>query len=134
MPRPLLNSGSDGPLLTRPSGVCSVDQKKSLIFPLDRAPAILAKRFHGQILLRARQKQYQQTIAARNEFSRGEIAEGQKMKGQIKEMNNRKMIFGAILSVLACFVLLPQMRAASDNPEAFVGSNTFDGFRALFSQ
>jgi len=49
-------------------------------------------------------------------------------------MNNRKMIFGAILSVLACFVLLPQMRAASDNPEAFVGSNTFDGFRALFSQ
>src|SRR2546422_806755 len=43
-------------------------------------------------------------------------------------MNNRKMIFGAILSVLACFVLLPQMRAA---PDTFLNSNTWDGFHAL---
>src|SRR5260370_35476690 len=53
-------------------------------------------------------------------------------------MNNRKMIFGAILSVLACFVLLPQMRAASDVgpilPDPFTGSNTFDGYQALFHQ
>jgi len=46
-------------------------------------------------------------------------------------MNNRKMIFGAILSVLACFVLLPQMRAAPENPDVFSGSNTWDGFHAL---
>ncbi len=46
-------------------------------------------------------------------------------------MNNRKMIFGAILSVLACFVLLPQMWAAPANPEVFSGSNTWDGFHAL---
>jgi len=49
-------------------------------------------------------------------------------------MNNRNIIFGAILSVLACFVLLPQMRAAPENPEVpdvFSGSNTWDGFRAL---
>ena len=61
------------------------------------------------------------------------------MKGQIKIMNKRNMIFGAILSVLACFVLLPQMRAASEDvgpllPGNFVGSNTFDGFNALGSQ
>jgi hypothetical protein len=43
-------------------------------------------------------------------------------------MKNRKMIFGAILSVLACFVLLPQMRAA---PDTFLNSNTWDGFNAL---
>jgi len=43
-------------------------------------------------------------------------------------MNNRKMIFGAILSVLACFVLLPQLRAA---PDTFLNSNTWDGFNAL---
>ena len=53
-------------------------------------------------------------------------------------MKNRNMILGAILSVLACFVLLPQMRAASEVtpqvPENFSGSNTFDGFHALFSQ
>src|SRR5262245_20003753 len=53
------------------------------------------------------------------------------MKGQIKNMNNRKMTFGAILSVLACFVLLPQMRAAPESPEVFAGSNTWDGFHAL---
>jgi trimeric autotransporter adhesin len=53
------------------------------------------------------------------------------MKGQIKNMNNQKMIFGAILSVLACFVLLPQMPAASDAPETFTNSNTWDGFNAL---
>jgi Chaperone of endosialidase len=45
-------------------------------------------------------------------------------------MNNRKMIFGAILSVLVCFVLLPQMRAA---PDTFTNSNTWDGFNALGS-
>jgi hypothetical protein len=45
-------------------------------------------------------------------------------------MNNRKMIFGAILSVVACFVLLPQMRAA---PDTFTNSNTWDGFNALGS-
>ena len=43
-------------------------------------------------------------------------------------MNNRNVIFGAILSVLACFVLLPQMRAA---PDTFLNSNTWDGFNAL---
>lgn len=42
-------------------------------------------------------------------------------------MNNRKTI---ILSVLACFVLLPQLRAA---PDTFTNSNTWDGFNALFS-
>src|SRR5207244_13043614 len=51
-------------------------------------------------------------------------------------MNNRKMIFGAILSVVGCFVLLPQMRAAPDVgpilPDPFSGSNTFDGLQALF--
>src|SRR4029077_10127342 len=52
------------------------------------------------------------------------------MKGQIKIMNKRNMIFGAILSVVACFVLLPQMRAA---PETFLNSNTWDGFNALGS-
>jgi hypothetical protein len=55
--------------------------------------------------------------------------EGQKLKGQIKNMNNRKMIFGAILSV-ACFVLLPQLRAA---PDTFNNSNTWDGFNALLN-
>jgi hypothetical protein len=57
-------------------------------------------------------------------------------------MNNQKMIFGAILSVLACFVLLPQMQAApngrpsSPDPSPFPagGSNTADGYRALFNQ
>ena len=48
-------------------------------------------------------------------------------------MNNRKMIFGAIVSVLACFVLLPQMPAASDAPETFNNSNTWDGYHALFN-
>src|SRR5437879_5926207 len=53
-------------------------------------------------------------------------------------MNNRKIIFGAILSVVAVFVLLPQMRAGPDVgpilPDPFSGSNTFDGFQALFHQ
>ena len=35
-----------------------------------------------------------------------------------------------ILSVLACFVLLPQLRAA---PDTFTNSNTWDGFNALLS-
>jgi hypothetical protein len=66
-----------------------------------------------------------------------EIRQGQKQKGKFN-MKNRNMILGAILSVLASFVLLPQMRAASEVtpqvPENFSGSNTFDGFHALFSQ
>ena len=53
-------------------------------------------------------------------------------------MKNRNIIFGAILSVLVCFVLLPQMQAGPDVgpslPEAFSGSNTFDGYHALFHQ
>jgi len=89
-------------------------------------------------LLRAWQKQYQQKIAARSEFSREKSRKAKKLKGQIKNMNNRKMIFGAILSVLACFVLLPQMPAAPDVgpilPDPFSGSNTFDGYQALFHQ
>ena len=40
--------------------------------------------------------------------------------------------------VLGCFVFLPQMRAAPDEgpslPESFSGTNTFDGFHALFHQ
>jgi hypothetical protein len=46
-------------------------------------------------------------------------------------MKNRNIIFGAILSVLACFVALPQMLAQADN---FTTSNTPEGFKALFSQ
>ncbi|HEX4653290.1 MAG TPA: tail fiber domain-containing protein [Candidatus Udaeobacter sp.] len=53
-------------------------------------------------------------------------------------MKNRNIILGAILSVLTCFVLSPQMQAASGEgasvPDSFSGSNTFDGFHALFSQ
>jgi Chaperone of endosialidase len=53
-------------------------------------------------------------------------------------MKNRNIILGAILSVLTCFVLSPQMQAASGEgpsvPDTFSGSNTFDGFHALFSQ
>ncbi|PYL61447.1 MAG: hypothetical protein DMF31_02220, partial [Verrucomicrobia bacterium] len=89
-------------------------------------------------MLRGWQKQYEQTIAATSEFSREKSRKAKKLKGQIKEMNNRKMIFGAILSVLACFVLLPQMRATPDVgpilPDPFSGSNTFDGYQALFHQ
>ena len=54
-------------------------------------------------------------------------------------MKNRSLaLFTTVLSVLTCFVLLPQMRAAPDVtpqlPESFSGSNTFDGFNALSSQ
>jgi hypothetical protein len=52
--------------------------------------------------------------------------------------NHSLAIFTTVLSVLTCFVLLPQMQAARDvgpqAPEVFVGSNTFDGDSALFNQ
>jgi hypothetical protein len=46
-------------------------------------------------------------------------------------MKNRNIIFGAILSVLACVAFLPQMLAQDDN---FTTSNTPEGFHALFHQ
>jgi hypothetical protein len=52
-------------------------------------------------------------------------------------MKNRNIIFGTILSVLACFVALPQMLAAPEvtpPPDGAYGSNTAEGFHALFSQ
>jgi len=53
------------------------------------------------------------------------------MKEKVKLMKNRNIIFGAILSVLACVAFLPQMLAQDDN---FTTSNTPEGFRALFNQ
>jgi hypothetical protein len=54
-------------------------------------------------------------------------------------MKNRSSfkIFTTILSVLACFVALPQMLAAPEvtpPPDGAYGSNTAEGFHALFSQ
>ncbi len=43
-------------------------------------------------------------------------------------MKNRNIIFGAILSVLACFAFLPQMQAADGD---LGGGNTSEGFNAL---
>jgi hypothetical protein len=62
-----------------------------------------------------------------------------KNERKINLMKNRFLtIFTTILSVLVCFVLLPQMQAGPDVgpslPEAFSGSNTFDGYHALFHQ
>ena len=55
------------------------------------------------------------------------------MKGKLNKMKDRSKIIAIIVSVLACFVLLPQMRAAP-TPEIPVPgspSNTKDGFNAL---
>jgi len=54
-------------------------------------------------------------------------------------MKNRSSfkIFATILSVLACFVALPQMRAAPEvtpPPDGAYGSNTAEGYKALFHQ
>jgi hypothetical protein len=50
-------------------------------------------------------------------------------------MKNRNVIFGAILSVLACFGLAFGAEEVSPAaPDSFSGSNTFDGFHALFNQ
>jgi hypothetical protein len=49
-------------------------------------------------------------------------------------MKNQKIIFAAILSVLACFALSPKARAVSPPPDGgYANANTAEGEDALFS-
>jgi hypothetical protein len=62
------------------------------------------------------------------------IREGQNNKRKIKIMKNPNIIFGAILSVLACFAFLPQIHAVSPPPDGgYPGANTAEGQNALLS-
>src|SRR5690348_8836183 len=49
---------------------------------------------------------------AGNEFSRGEITQGQKRKENYYHMTNRNKIFGAMLVAVTCVALLPAVQAA----------------------
>jgi hypothetical protein len=88
----------------------------------------------GQVFARARRNQHLLKTAG-NEFSKREIKEGQNNKRKIKLMKNRNIIFGAILSVLACLACLPQMKAdpqVAPAPDGcYPGFTTAEGCLAL---
>jgi hypothetical protein len=76
-----------------------------------------------------------QTRQTQNEIQRGE-RKGETMNRLI-QLRKTTVVFVSVL-VFGCFVFLPQMGAAPDEepslPESFSGTNTFDGFHALFHQ